>query len=137
MLLYIYLLLHYRVGRLILVIALLQILFFVFIQTSNIHLNTKRGIALYGYSFLNITNSTPTNCLESCLEQCRCLSFQMCKNTECQLCSSTMELKTPSTRPTKDCIYLDFERYFPVVRSNKIFANILNMLCVPHFTKTN
>ena len=71
------------------------------------HLNQ----ALYGHSFLNISGETMKNCLERCLANCLCLSFQVCVNAtslSCQLCSSNKYLKPQAMSERKGCTNFHF-----------------------------
>ena len=50
------------------------------------------------------------NCLEHCLEDCRCESFQVCQNTKCQLCSSHKEGNSSLLRDKDGCLYATYEK---------------------------
>ena len=52
-----------------------------------------------------ITSGNIAECLEHCLENCRCQSFQICNNTKCQLCSSNKEDNGSLLHDNVDCIY--------------------------------
>ena len=54
-------------------------------------------------------NGNMADCLERCLENCRCQSFQICQNTKCQLCSSHKEENSSLLRDEDDCIYATYE----------------------------
>ena len=51
-------------------------------------------------------------CLAKCLEDCKCLSFQICdtKDRMCQLCSTNSEKSKESFRLEKGCTSFVFER---------------------------
>ena len=49
------------------------------------------------------------DCLERCLANCRCQSFQICQNTKCQLCSSHKEENSSLLHDEDDCIYATYE----------------------------
>ncbi|CAB3983898.1 Hypothetical predicted protein [Paramuricea clavata] len=53
----------------------------------------------------NIESGNIADCLEHCLENCRCQSFQICQNTKCQLCSSHKQENSSLLHEKKDCIY--------------------------------
>ena len=50
----------------------------------------------------------PVNCLERCLQNCRCQSFQICKKTECHLCSSHKD-NNLTLHDDGDCVYTTYE----------------------------
>lgn len=77
------------------------------------HLNQ----ALYGHSFLNISGITQKECLERCLANCFCLSFQVYGDTNagsCQLCSSNKHLKPQAMREFKGCTSFNFGNLYEV-----------------------
>ncbi|XP_028410788.1 uncharacterized protein LOC114533469 isoform X2 [Dendronephthya gigantea] len=49
------------------------------------------------------------DCLSHCLEDCRCQSFQICQNTECQLCSSHKEENSSLLHDQDGCIYAVYD----------------------------
>ncbi|CAB4025054.1 Hypothetical predicted protein, partial [Paramuricea clavata] len=49
------------------------------------------------------------DCLEHCLEDCRCQSFQICGGTKCQLCSSHKEESGSLLHDNDTCIYAMYE----------------------------
>jgi hypothetical protein len=55
------------------------------------------------------------DCLEHCLEDCRCQSFQICGNTKCQLCSSHKEENSSLLHDNDTCIYAMYEMRHPQV----------------------
>ena len=62
-----------------------------------------------GHSFFNISGMTMANCLEHCLANCLCLSFQICGNTsECQLCFSNKYLNPHAMRQFEGCTSYNF-----------------------------
>ena len=65
---------------------------------------------LYGHSFINISGITAMqNCLEHCLANCFCLSFQICDDVaECQLCSSNKYLNSQTMQQSKGCTSYNF-----------------------------
>ena len=65
---------------------------------------------LYGHSFINISGITAKeNCLEHCLANCLCLSFQICDDeAECQLCSSNKYLNSQTMRQSQGCTSYNF-----------------------------
>ena len=64
---------------------------------------------LYGHSLVNISGLTMENCLERCLQNCLCLSFQMCADAnECQLCSSNKYLNSHAMQKRNGCTSYNF-----------------------------
>ena len=49
------------------------------------------------------------DCLEHCLQECRCQSFQICHNTKCQLCSSHKEENGSLLHGNHSCVYAMYE----------------------------
>ena len=61
-------------------------------------------------------------CLAKCLEECKCLSFQMCEDDMCQLCSKNSKQNEGSIQQNKGCMSFVFERDQPLqVRSSKVW----------------
>ena len=60
----------------------------------------------------NTSEFNMADCLERCLRNCRCQSFQICKKTAfewaCQLCSSHKD-NNLSLHDDKDCVYATYE----------------------------
>ena len=65
----------------------------------------------------NMKSESIAECLEHCLQDCRCQSFQICQNTKCQLCSSHKEENSSLPHEKKGCVYVPYE----VRQSTKIF----------------
>ena len=61
------------------------------------------------FTTFNINNGNMADCLERCLENCRCQSFQICQNTKCQLCSSHKEENSSLLHGKDGCIYATYE----------------------------
>ena len=61
------------------------------------------------FTTFNINNGNMADCLERCLENCRCQSFQICQNTKCQLCSSHKEENSSLLHGKDRCIYATYE----------------------------
>ena len=57
----------------------------------------------------NITSGNIGECLERCLANCRCQSFQICENTKCQLCSSHKEEENSLLYAQVNCTYATYE----------------------------
>ena len=53
-------------------------------------------------------NGNIANCLERCLENCRCQSFQICQNTKCQLCSSHKDENRSLLHEKEGCVYATY-----------------------------
>ena len=45
--------------------------------------NAIEGAVLTGHAFQNLTMKTVVECFLACFENCLCLSFQICHETEC------------------------------------------------------
>jgi hypothetical protein len=60
------------------------------------------GKALTGSAFRNLTM---VDCFLACFEDCLCISFQMCNETDCQLLSSSQFQPTLDT--IMGCTYYD------------------------------
>lgn len=108
-----------REASLILILTLLQILHLVIgNRGSGVMVNSDLNKVLYGHSFLNITGITAINCLERCLANCLCLSFQVCHGNDasvsCQLCSSNKYIKPHAMRECKGCTSFNFGNLYEV-----------------------
>lgn len=86
---------------------------------------------LFGHSFLNVTGQSIDTCLAKCLQECRCLSFQICEDDElCQLCSSRhgqSDVKWFQIR--KGCTNFIFEREQSQVRNYNI-GDVKNIILI-------
>ena len=60
------------------------------------------------------------DCLEHCLQDCRCQSFQICQNTKCQLCSSHKEENSSLFHEKEDCVYAMYG-----MQNKKLQVNII------------
>ena len=56
-----------------------------------------------------IKDGNIADCLEHCLEDCRCQSFQICQNTKCQLCSSHKKKNSSLLHVRDGCVYVTYE----------------------------
>ena len=52
-----------------------------------------------------IKSGKMADCLGHCLKDCRCQSFQICQNTQCQLCSSHKEENSSLLHDKDGCVY--------------------------------
>ena len=70
-----------------------------------------RDRALFGYSFLNLTDTAMNmdDCLAMCLQDCRCMSFQICKDQICQLCSTNKDLNPSALGKAEGCMNFFFQ----------------------------
>ena len=88
-----------------------------------------------------ITNGNIADCLERCLEDCRCQSFQVCENTKCQLCSSHKEENSSLLYDNNRCVYATyeiknlFEMFQVYIISNVVFK--YSAFLVPKFNSLN
>ena len=55
-----------------------------------------------------IKNGNIADCLEHCLEDSKCQSFQVCQNTKCQLCSSHKEENSSLLHDKTGCDYATY-----------------------------
>ena len=78
-----------------------------------------RDRALFGYSFLNLTDTAMNmdRCLAACLEDCRCMSFQICNDQICQLCSTNKDLDPSALRKAEGCMNFFSKKDFEKVSS--------------------
>ena len=60
-----------------------------------------------GYQLNEIGGKTEVQCLQRCLENCRCLSFELCNSTICRLQSSSNSSKV---KPSTHCNYFEFKQ---------------------------
>ena len=89
--------------------------------------------ALTDFAFRNLTMKTVIECFLACLEDCLCLSFQMCNETECQLLSSNQFQSTLVTMT--ECTYYDMHPTATQVRTLIAFS-VLNF-SISAFTNTS
>jgi hypothetical protein len=61
----------------------------------------------------DIQSENIAECLEQCLQDCRCQSFQICQNTKCQLCSSHKEENSSLLHDEDGCVYATYEMRQP------------------------
>lgn len=61
------------------------------------------------FAAFNIRSGNIADCLERCLENCRCKSFQICQNRKCQLCSSHKEVNNSLLHGKNGCMYATYE----------------------------
>ena len=61
------------------------------------------------FAQFNIKSGNIADCLEHCLENCRCQSFQICHETKCQLCSSHKEENSSLLHDKDGCVYATYE----------------------------
>ena len=61
------------------------------------------------FAKFNIKSGNIADCLEHCLENCRCQSFQICHETKCQLCSSHKEENSSLLHDKDGCVYATYE----------------------------
>ena len=71
----------------------------------------------------NIKNGNIAECLEHCLQDCQCQSFQICQNTKCQLCSSHKEENSSLLHDKDGCVYAMYEIQQPT-KTFKVICRI-------------
>ena len=78
----------------------------VLVNSYMVELNKAlKNKAMTNFTFRNFSMETVIECFFACLEDCLCLSFQMCNETECHLLSSNQYLSTLVTK--MECTYYD------------------------------
>ena len=80
---------------------------------GQLKIHSYHNQALYGFSYRNITASSMQECLQHCLSDCLCQTFQICGNT-CQLCSNLTgsnagQLNSTAIRENIGCNRFEFE----------------------------
>ncbi len=78
------------------------------------------------FATFNVKSGNIADCLEHCLENCRCQSFQICHETKCQLCSSHKEENSSLLHDKDGCVYATYEmrqstKTFQVSSPNFVF----------------
>ncbi len=84
----------------------------VFNNQPQITLKAEKNKAFNGSCLcatFNIENGNIADCLEHCLENCHFQSFQICHETECQLCSSHREENSSLLHDEDGCVYATYE----------------------------
>ena len=76
-------------------------------KCEQLTVTSHRSKMLHGHTFRKISNTKMTECLQYCLSDCLCLSFQICHN-ECQLCSSSKDLTPMDWKEKQDCMAFEF-----------------------------
>ena len=89
--------------------------------------------AMTDFAFRNLTMKTVMECFLACLEDCLCLSFQMCNETECKLLSSNQFQSTLVTMT--ECTYYDMHPTASQVRTLIAFS-VLDF-SISSFTNTS
>ena len=85
-------------------------------QPAQITIKAERKKAFNISSAYHIETSyvkNDANCLERCLQNCRCQSFQICERTKCQLCSSHKD-NNLTLHDDEDCVYATYEMRNPI-----------------------
>ena len=78
----------------------------VLVNSYMVELNKAlKNKAITNFNFRNFSMETVIECFNACLEDCLCLSFQTCNETECHLLSSNQHLSTLVTK--MECTYYD------------------------------
>ena len=79
-------------------------------EATNIIVHSHHNKILVGHSYRNISLVNPSKCLEHCLKDCLCRSFQTCPDDlHCQLSDSSSKLDSNSLQDSRECDYNDFE----------------------------
>ena len=98
----------------------------VFVESqSQFTINSDKDKAMdekYVFETLAIAGKTMDHCLGQCLQDCLCMSFQICHMTECQLCSSNKYENSTALQSKKGCTNFVFERQYPEVMLKSIVS---------------
>ena len=87
----------------------------------------------YVFKTLVMAGKTIDHCLGQCLQDCLCLSFQICHMTECQLCSSNKYKNSTELQSKKGCTNFVFGKQYPEVILRSLFRDkFLNILFTIH-----
>ena len=103
-----------------------QVISRVFVESQNqFTINIDRDQAIdekYVFKTLVMAGKGIDHCLGQCLQDCLCLSFQICHMTECQLCSSNKYKNSTELQSKKGCTNFVFERQYPEVMLKSIVS---------------
>ena len=77
-------------------------------ESGKLEVRSFHNEILYGYSYRNFTTSSMQECLQHCISDCLCQSFQICENT-CELCSTTKRLTPDAVQEKIGCNRFEFE----------------------------
>ena len=96
----------------------------------NVVVNRFRNKVLIGYNYRTIISLGQKRCLESCLADCRCLSFQVCGSShDCQLSNSSKTLINGSAvEDNESCDH--FELNYQDMTKIEVTFNIRIQLCI-------
>ena len=97
-------------------------------SSGQLKIHSYHNQALYGFSYRNITTSSMQECLQHCLSDCLCQTFQICGNT-CQLCSNLTgsnagQLNSTAIRENIGCNRFEFEH------RNNLWVSYLTLISV-------
>ncbi len=84
----------------------------IFNSQPQITLKAENNKAFNGsclFATFKIKSGNIADCLEHCLKNCRCQSFQICHETKCQLCSSHKEENSSLLHDKDGCVYATYE----------------------------
>ena len=97
------------------------------ITARNVAVNMYRNKVLIGYNYRNITSLDGKRCLEYCLGDCRCLSFQVCSSSygqDCQLLNSSKILTNDfGVEDRTNCDHFEFN-YQDMMNLQVLVSNI-------------
>ena len=81
-----------------------------YIEARNVIIHSHHNKILVGHSYRNISHVDQTKCLEHCLKDCLCRSFQICPaDQHCQLSNYSAEFDSRLLQDSQGCDYSDFE----------------------------
>ena len=79
-------------------------------NTGQLEVHSYHDQRLLGECYHNITTSLMQECLQHCLSDCLCKSFQICGGT-CQLCSNTGKFQAKIKSKSLGCNRFEFEKW--------------------------
>ena len=63
----------------------------------------------YVFATFDVESGNIADCLERCVQNCRCQSFQICQDTKCELCSSHKAENASLLQNRHGCVYAMYE----------------------------
>ena len=92
------------------ILILIVLKLFVYIEARNVIIHSHHNKILVGHSYRNISHVDQTKCLEHCLKDCLCRSFQTClADQHCQLSNSSAEFDSNLLQDFQGRDYNDFK----------------------------
>ena len=98
-------------------------------------LKAENNKAFGSYSLVktfNIESGNIAECLEHCLQDCQCQSFQICQNTKCQLCASHKEANSSLLHEKGSCVYVTYKMQQSTTTFQVICRIFEVFYCIPN-----